>query len=69
VIVVVEDHRIEGGIGDAVLDALAGTGPLSGRVVKLAVTQMPGSGTPEELRTWAGIDAASIVERVRSAIA
>ena len=56
-IVVVEDHRVEGGIGDAVLDALAATGPLSGRVVKLAVTGMPGSGTPEELRAWAGIDA------------
>ncbi len=68
VIVVVEDHRIEGGLGDAVLDALAATGPLSGRVVKVAVTQMPGSGTPEEMRAWAGIDEASIVERVRAAI-
>jgi transketolase len=68
-IVVVEDHRIEGGIGDAVLEALAATGPLSGRVVKVAVTQMPGSGSPEELRAWAGIDEASIVERVRAAIA
>ena len=29
-IVVVEDHRVEGGIGDAVLDALAATGPLYG---------------------------------------
>ncbi len=67
-LVVVEDHRVEGGIGDAVLDALAATGPLSGRVVKLAVTDMPGSGTPEELRAWAGIDEATIVERVRSAL-
>ena len=69
VIVVVEDHRIEGGLGDAVLDALAATGPLSGRVVKVAVTQMPGSGSPEEMRAWAGIDESSIVERVRAAIA
>ncbi|MGH2597286.1 MAG: transketolase [Actinomycetota bacterium] len=68
-LVVVEDHRIEGGLGDAVLDGLASTGPLSGRVVKIAVTQMPGSGTPEELRAWAGIDSASIVERVRAALA
>jgi transketolase len=68
-IVVVEDHRIEGGIGDAVLDALAATGPLSGRVVKLGVTEMPGSGSPTELRAWAGIDEASIVERVRAALA
>lgn len=69
VIVVVEDHRIEGGIGDAVLEALAANGSLSGRVVKVAVTQMPGSGSPEELRAWAGIDEASIAERVRAAIA
>jgi transketolase len=68
-IVVVEDHRIEGGIGDAVLDALAATGPLSGRVVKLGVTEMPGSGSPTELRAWAGIDEASIVERVRGELA
>jgi transketolase len=68
-VVVVEDHRIEGGIGDAVLEALAATGPLSGRVIKVAVTQMPGSGTPDELRAWAGIDEGSIVERVRAALA
>jgi transketolase len=69
VIVVVEDHRIEGGIGDAVLDAIAATGPLSGSVIKMAVTEMPGSGSPEEMRAWAGIDQASIVERVRAALA
>jgi transketolase len=68
-LVVVEDHRIEGGLGDAVLDALAGSGPLHGRVVKLAVTDMPGSATPEELRTWAGIDADGIVRAVRGALA
>ncbi len=68
-LVVVEDHRIEGGLGDAVLDGLASTGSLSGRVVKIGVTQMPGSGTPQELRAWAGIDSASIVERVRAALA
>ncbi len=68
-LVVVEDHRVEGGLGDAVLDALASTGPLTGRVVKLAVSDMPGSGTPEELRAWAGIDAGSIAERARDATA
>jgi transketolase len=67
-IVVVEDHRIEGGLGDAVLDALAGSGDLTGRVIKLAVTDMPGSGTPEELRAWARIDADAIVETVRDAL-
>jgi transketolase len=66
-LVVVEDHRIEGGLGDAVLDALASAGPLGGRVVKLGVSAMPGSGTPEELRAWAGIDADSIVRAVNDA--
>ncbi len=65
-LVTVEDHWIEGGLGDAVLAALADGGELSGRVVKIAVTQMPGSGTPEELRDWAGISAAAIADRVRT---
>jgi transketolase len=68
-IVVAEDHWVEGGLGDAVLEALAAGGKeLSGRVIKLAVTEMPGSGTPEELRDWAGISAGKIVRTVRSAL-
>ena len=31
ILIVVEDHRVEGGLGDAVLDALAATGPINGR--------------------------------------
>ncbi len=69
VLVVVEDHRIEGGLGDAVLDALAGSGPLHGRVVKVAVTSMPGSAAPERQRALAGIDAAAIAARVREVVA
>jgi transketolase len=65
-IVTIEDHWIEGGLGDAVLAALADGGALSGTVEKVAVTQMPGSGTPEELRDWAGISASAIADRVRS---
>jgi transketolase len=65
-LLVVEDHRVEGGLGDAVLGALAATGPLDGTIVKLAVSDLPGSGTPEELRAWAGIDAASIAARARA---
>ena len=68
VVVVVEDHRIEGGLGDAVLEALAASGPLHGRVIKVGVTGVPGSATPEELRAWAGIDAASIAARVREVL-
>jgi transketolase len=65
-LVIVEDHWIDGGLGDAVLAALAAEGELSGRVAKVGVTEMPGSGTPEELREWAGISAGRIVERVRA---
>jgi transketolase len=64
-IVTVEDHWIEGGLGDAVLAALAAEGELSGRVAKIGVTEMPGSGTPEELREWAGISAGRIVGAVK----
>jgi transketolase len=67
VLVVAEDHRTEGGLGGAVLDALA-AGPIQGRIVKLAVTAMPGSGSPDELRAWAGIDAASIARAAADAL-
>jgi transketolase len=65
-VITIEDHWVEGGLGDAVLEALAADGNLSGRVIKIAVTQMPGSGTPEELRDWAGISANAIAGTVRS---
>jgi len=65
-VLTIEDHWIEGGLGDAALEAVAGEGELSGRLVKVAVTEMPGSGTAEELRDWAGISAGRIAERVRS---
>ncbi|HEX7246758.1 MAG TPA: transketolase, partial [Actinomycetota bacterium] len=62
-LVIVEDHRVEGGLGDAVLDSLAGSGRLAGMVEKLGVRDMPGSGTPGEMRAWAGINASSIADR------
>ncbi len=57
----VEDHYPEGGLGDAVLDALAGNGVTSLMVRKLAVRVLPGSATPAEQLALAGIDAAAIV--------
>ncbi len=63
-IVTVEDHWPEGGIGDAVLDALATEQPHP-VVVKLAVREMPGSGTPAELMAGAGIDATHIADAAR----
>jgi transketolase len=68
-LIVAEDHLIEGGLGDSVLGAIAEGGPMSGRIVKLGVTGMPGSGTPEELREWAGIDGASIAARAKVELA
>jgi transketolase len=71
-IVTVEDHFPEGGVGDAVLAALAETGE-SARVVKLAVTDMPHSGKPAELMSAFGIDAEHIAaasrQLVREAVA
>src|SRR5262249_5698527 len=68
-LVTVEGHWIEGGLGDAGLAALAdGGAALGGRVVKIGVTEMPTSGSPEELRDWAGISAARIEARVRELI-
>jgi transketolase len=67
-LVTVEDHWADGGLGDAVLQAVADGGELSGRVVKLAVRAMPGSGTPDELRDRAGISAARIAAAVREAL-
>ena len=62
-LVIVEDHHPEGGIGEAVLNALAGE-PL--RPIHLAVRGLPTSGTPTELMDAAGIGVTAIVEAVRS---
>jgi transketolase len=64
-IVVAEDHWIEGGVGAAVLDALADAG-VHARVRRLAVTAMPTSGRPAELLRWAGIDRHAITHAARS---
>jgi len=66
-LVVVEDHWPEGGLGEAVLSALAGTTPFP-QVVTLGVRGMPGSGTPEELMDAAGISARQIVRTVRAMV-
>lgn len=58
----VEDHYAHGGIGDAVLNALASEGV---RVRKLAVREIPRSGKPEELVDHFGIGVRSIVETAK----
>jgi len=64
-VITVEDHWPEGGLGDAVLEALAEADDRP-PVTKLAVREMPGSGTPEELLHWAGIDAEGIATAARA---
>jgi transketolase len=66
-LVVVEDHRPEGGLGEAVLSALAGNIP-GLRVRHLAITDMPCSGTPDELRRRSGIDSSGIVRAVQAVL-
>jgi transketolase len=63
-IVTVEDHWPEGGLGDAVLGALADQDERP-RVVKLAVSDLPHSGKPAELLAAAGIDADHITDAAR----
>src|SRR5437667_8634732 len=64
-LVVVEDHWVEGGIGDAVLAALAAKGVREVRYRHLAVHKMPGSGKPAELLDAAGISTVHIVRAVK----
>ncbi|MDQ6819363.1 MAG: transketolase [Actinomycetota bacterium] len=64
-VVTVEDHWPEGGLGDAVLSALADE-DVRTHVKKLAVKGLPGSGQPQELLHAAGIDAEAIAGAVRS---
>jgi len=63
-IITVEDHWPEGGLGDAVLEVFAADATRP-PIVKLAVSDMPGSATPVEQLALAGIDAAAIVAAAR----
>jgi transketolase len=61
-VLTVEDHYAEGGLGDAVAGELSLDGI---KVHKLAVTQLPHSGKPQELLAKYGIDADAIVRKVK----
>lgn len=63
-LIVVEDHYPEGGLGSAILEALNDADhPVS--FVHLAVHNLPGSGTPDELMEEAGISSRRIAEAAR----
>jgi transketolase len=64
-VLTVEDHYFDGGIGDAVLNAVNGHGVT---VTKLAVQGVPRSGKPEELMRAFEIDAKAIVDAVRAIV-
>jgi transketolase len=67
-IVVAEDHYPEGGIGSAVLEALAGTDTPELHVALLAVQGLPTSGKPQELLDAAGISARHIAAAARGLV-
>jgi transketolase len=61
-VITVEDHYPAGGIGDAVASAIASDGFT---VERLAVREIPRSGTPDELLDRFGISARHIIAAVR----
>ena len=63
-LIVAEDHWPQGGMGDAVLDVFADTDERP-RVVKLAVSHLPGSGKGAELLADCGIDSEHIAQAAR----
>jgi transketolase len=64
-VVTVEDHWPEGGLGEAVLNALAQASSSPAKSRLLAVTRMPHSGKPDELLDAFGISAKHIVAAVK----
>ncbi len=65
-LVIAEDHHPEGGLGSAVVDALTDAGRVDLTIRHLAVFELPGSGTSEELLDAAGISADHIAAAARS---
>ena len=65
-LVIAEDHHPEGGLGSAVLEALTSAGRADLTVRHLAVAELPGSGTSEELLDAAGISADHIAAAART---
>ena len=64
-VITVEDHYLEGGLGDAVAGELSVDGI---RVHKMAVTELPHSGKPDELLAKYGINSDAIIRKVKAVI-
>ncbi len=65
IVITVEDHFAEGGIGEAVRSALVETGV---PVYSLAVRKMPRSGKPDELLGYEGISHDAIADMVKESV-
>ncbi len=61
-IVIVEDHYPQGGIGEAVISALVNEGFM---FTMLAVNEVSRSGSPTDLLKLAGVDAATITQKIK----
>ena len=64
--VTVEDHYFEGGLGDSVLNVFAKDSQV--QIHKLAVSKMPVSGKGEELLDYEGISAAAIFKKIKELV-
>jgi transketolase len=60
--ITVEDHYVQGGLGEAVCSTLCNQ---SFESIKLAVNKLPRSGKPEELLVFEGIDTQAIITAVQ----
>lgn len=63
--ITVEDHYLEGGLGEAVASSISNTGA---KVYSLAVKKMPKSGKPQELLDYEEISKDAIVAKVREVL-
>lgn len=61
-IITVEDHYLEGGLGEAVASSLS---EFEGKVYSLAVKKMPKSGKPQELLDYEEISKSAIIKMVK----
>ena len=62
-ILTVEDHYLEGGIGEAVAGALSEESNIVVR--RIAIGEVPRSGTPNDLLDLYGISRQKIVQKIR----
>lgn len=62
IVITVEDHYPQGGLGDAVLNIFAKEDKV--KIYKLAVYKMPKSGRPDELLDYEGISKGAIIDKV-----